>query len=59
MGLLILTGIDAVGFNATDVSASIGFRTMLREKLARVKVFLDFWFGKNPKYLGSRIIIPS
>lgn len=52
-------GINAIGFNATDVSASLGFRTMLREKLARVKVFLDFWFGKKPKYLGSKIIIPS
>ena len=54
-----MEGINAIGFNANDVSASIGFRTMLREKLARVKVFLDFWFGKKPKYLGSRIIIPS
>jgi SanA protein len=52
-------GINAIGFNATDVSASQGFRTILREKLARVKVFLDFWFGKKPKYLGSKIIIPS
>ncbi len=52
-------GINAIGFNANDVSASMGFRTLLREKLAGVKVFLDFWFGKKPKYLGSRIIIPS
>jgi SanA protein len=52
-------GINAIGFNARDVSATQGLRTQLREKLARVKVFLDFWFGKKPKYLGSKIIIPS
>lgn len=52
-------GITAIGFNATDVGNSPGLRTQLREKLARVKVFLDFWFGTKPKYLGSKIIIPS
>jgi SanA protein len=52
-------GINAIGFNAMDVSATQGLRTQLREKLARVKVFLDFWFNKKPKYLGSKIIIPS
>jgi len=52
-------GIAAIGFNAKDVSNVQGFRTLLREKLARVKVILDFWFGKKPKYLGSKIIIPA
>jgi SanA protein len=52
-------GINAIGFNATDVGTKEGLRTEIREKLARVKVFLDFWFGKKPKFLGSKIIIPA
>lgn len=52
-------GIAAIGFNARDVSAAQGIRTQLREKLARVKAILDFWFGTKPKFLGEKIIIPS
>jgi len=52
-------GINAVAFNATDVSASYGFRVQLREKLARVKVFVDYWFGKKPKFLGDKVNIPA
>ena len=51
--------IDAIGYNAKDVSASQGLHTEIREKFARVKVFLDFWFGNKPKYLGKKIILPS
>jgi SanA protein len=51
-------GIAAVGFNAADVSARQGIRVQLREKLARVKVFVDYWLGKKPKFLGSKVIIP-
>jgi SanA protein len=52
-------GITAVAFNAADVSARYGFRVQLREKLARVKVFVDYWFGKKPKFLGEKVIIPA
>lgn len=52
-------GIDAVAFNAADVSAKYGFRVQLREKLARVKVFVDYWFGTKPKFLGKKVIIPA
>jgi SanA protein len=52
-------GINAVGFNATDVSTAQGLKTQMREKLARVKVFLDFLFGNKPKFLGDKIIIPA
>jgi SanA protein len=52
-------GIAAIGFNAKDVSSSIGFKTNIREKFARVKVFLDFWFGTKPKYLGEKVNIPQ
>ena len=51
-------GITAVGFNARDVSTATGFRVQLREKLARVKVFLDYVFNKKPKFLGKKVIIP-
>lgn len=49
--------LDVVGFNAKDVNSYYGFKTMAREKLARVKVFLDFLTGKKPKYLGDKIQI--
>lgn len=52
-------GITAIGYNAEDVNGSEGFKTAIREKLARVKVFLDFWFGKEPKFLGSKVNIPE
>jgi len=53
-------GIAAIGFNARDIdnNQSLGFRVQLREKLARVKVFLDYLFDKRPKYLGKKIYIP-
>jgi SanA protein len=52
-------GINAIGYNAKDVSKNYGFRVRVREKLARVKVFVDMITGKEPKFLGEKIIIPS
>ena len=52
-------GMSAIAFNAADVSARQGITTTLREKLARVKVFIDYWFGKNPKFLGEKVPIPA
>jgi len=46
---------DVVGFCAKDVTLYYGFKTKLREKLARVKVFVDFMFGKKPKFLGDSV----
>lgn len=51
-------GIMAIGFNAKDVESPGSFRIQMREKLARVKVFLDYLFGTKPKYLGEKIPIP-
>lgn len=51
-------GIAAIGFNARDVDAQRGFRTMLREKAARVKVFWDLAVGVKPRYLGEPVPIP-
>jgi SanA protein len=50
-------GLDAIGYNAKDVDAYSGFKTKLREKFARVKVFLDLLTDKEPKFLGERIEI--
>jgi SanA protein len=50
-------GIDAIGYNARDVDAYSGFRTKLREKLARVKVFVDLILGVDPHFLGEPVTI--
>lgn len=50
-------GLNASGYNAKDVDAYNGFKTQVREKFARVKVLLDIWVGKQPKFLGEKIAI--
>ena len=52
-------GITAIGYNAKDVTTAHGFKTQRREKMARVKVFIDYLFGTKPKFLGDKINIPS
>ncbi len=52
-------GIFAVALNARDVPARIDLKTKLREKLARVKVFVDYLFGVEPKFLGEKVHIPG
>ena len=52
-------GMNAVGFNARDVNAKVGIKVMMREKLARVKVFIDYITGNDPKFLGKRVFIPE
>lgn len=51
-------GIAAIGYNAKDVDASGGFKVQVREKLARVKVFIDYLLGTEPKFLGEKVPIP-
>ncbi|MGN6495324.1 MAG: SanA/YdcF family protein [Agriterribacter sp.] len=50
--------IAAIGFNAADVSHSRGIKVQVREKLARVKVFIDYLLGQQPKFLGPKVAIP-
>lgn len=51
-------GIEAIGFNAKDVSNQSGFKTQLREKFARIKVILDIYIlNTQPKFLGEKIDI--
>lgn len=49
--------IEAYGYNAEDVDAYSGFKTKLRELFARVKVFIDVYSNKKPKFLGEKINI--
>jgi SanA protein len=50
-------GINAIGFNAKDISVANGFKVQIREYLARVKVFIDLFTNKQPKFLGEKIDI--
>lgn len=48
---------ETIGYDAADVDAYNGFKTKLREKFARVKVFIDLFFKIEPKFLGEKITI--
>lgn len=50
-------GINAIGFNAQDVTDYNGFKTKIREYLARTKLFIDILLGTKPKFLGEKIEI--
>ncbi|WP_419213810.1 SanA/YdcF family protein [Maribacter sp. X9] len=50
-------GLDAIGFNAQDLSTTQGFKVQLREYFARVKVFIDVLFNTQPKFYGAKIEI--
>ena len=49
--------ITAIGYNARDVGQASGMKVKFREKLARVKVFIDYLLGEKPKFLGEKVII--
>ena len=49
--------INAVGYNAKSPEGYLHFWTNMREILARVKVFIDLIFNKQPKFLGEKIKI--
>lgn len=51
-------GMDAYGYNARDVEVAAGFRTRLREMLARTKMMLDLYIlHTEPHFLGEEIKI--
>ncbi len=50
-------GIEAYGYNAADVVKYGGFRTKVREYLARTNLFIDQVIGTEPKFLGEKIVI--
>ena len=50
-------GIQAIGFNAKDLTGRYGIKTKIREYFARTKAVLDIIFGVSPKFLGNKITI--
>lgn len=50
-------GIRAVAFNAQDPPARFHIKVWIREKLARVKMMLDLWMNKQPRFFGDKIAI--
>lgn len=50
-------GINAVGYNARDVSRGYSIKTRVREVFARTKVFIDLFIQKQPKFLGEKVPI--
>lgn len=51
-------GIDAIAYNAHDVAhRGPWLKVQCRERLARVKLYLDLFTGKQPKFLGEKIEI--
>ena len=50
-------GLKAFGYNAKDVKTKRAIKVQIREKFARVKVFVDIITGKSPKFLGEEIHI--
>lgn len=49
--------INAIAFNAKDISGRYSFKTKLREYLARTKASIDLLFNVKPKFLGKKIEI--
>lgn len=51
-------GIDAIGYNAEDIDYwKVRLKIHGREYLARIKMFIDLYTGKQPKFLGEKITI--
>lgn len=51
-------GIEAYGYNAKDVNKYAGFKTNMREYLAKAKAYYDLILGVKPKFGGEKILIP-
>lgn len=50
-------GLNAIGFNAKDVSGQNGLKVRIREYFARVKVFIDLIANTQPKFFGEKVEI--
>ncbi|MDO5608186.1 MAG: ElyC/SanA/YdcF family protein [Capnocytophaga sp.] len=50
-------GINAIGYNARNLPSHLGFKTQMREYLARTKVFIDLIFNVKPKFFGEKVTI--
>lgn len=49
--------LDAIGYNAKDMTGAAGLKVRIREYFARVKVFLDLLLKTEPKFYGKKIEI--
>lgn len=49
--------INAIAYNAKDIKGRFGWKTNLREYLARTKAAIDILFSVSPKFLGKKIDI--
>jgi len=54
-----MKGIEAIAFNAEDVTGKLALRVQMREVAARVLVFIDLFTSKQPHFLGEKVIIPD
>lgn len=50
-------GLDAIGYNATDLGGDKALKVHSREYFARVKVFMDLLFNTQPRFYGDKIEI--
>jgi len=50
-------GVDAIGFDAAAVTEYGSAYTWLRERGARVKMWMDLFTGKEPHFLGDPVTI--
>ena len=50
-------GLDAIGFNAQDISGNEALKVHFREYFARVKVFVDLALNIQPRFYGEKIEI--
>lgn len=51
--------LDTIAINAKDPGFNqLAIKVWGRERLARVKMLIDLWIGKSPKFLGNQIKIP-
>jgi SanA protein len=51
-------GMEAFGYNAPDVNKYAGFKTNMREYLAKAKAYLDLILGVKPRFGGDKVLIP-
>ena len=50
-------GVDAIGFDAAAVTEYGSAYTWLRERGARIKMWIDLFIGKEPHFLGDPVTI--
>jgi len=46
---------NAIAYNAKDVSDKVSMKVLTRERSARVKMFLDLFLGKAPKFMAKKL----